>query len=58
MEKAGLDIKDVKPILLVQQINIPALFISGKYDKIIPPSQIRDLFQNYGGTPKTLEIID
>ena len=34
---AGLNIKKLKPVKFVKEIKIPAIFIGGSNDKIIPP---------------------
>ena len=50
-------LKDVEPIEYVRVATIPALFVAAKYDNVVPPSQVRRLFDAYGGTASTKFII-
>ncbi len=57
MDLAGLNIENFKPIKFVRQIKVPAIFIGGSKDKIIPTDQVRTLFNHYGGQ-KELKIVN
>jgi len=35
-DKAGLNIEKLKPIQIVRKLKTPAIFITGKDDKVIP----------------------
>ena len=47
--KANYNITDLKPLDHVHKIKIPGLFISGKQDKIVPPQNVKNIYNKYKG---------
>jgi len=55
-KKANFDIDEVSPIDLIHKCKMPAIFIHGKKDKIVPISHSHKLFKDYKGTAKIHEL--
>ena len=47
--KADVDIRKLKPIKFVHNLDIPAFFIAGTQDQTIPLENVQNLFNHYKG---------
>ncbi len=47
--KTSMDLSKLKPIKFVDQIMVPAFFITGEHDQIVPKENTLNLYNNYGG---------
>ena len=51
-KKIGIDLRTIKPILEVKDLEIPCFFLVGKGDIISRPDKVKDLYIAYKGTIK------
>lgn len=51
-KKVGIDLRTIKPIKEVQNLEIPCFFIVGKDDEISRPDKVKDLYIAYKGNYK------
>ena len=51
-KKVGFDLFDLRPGEAAEKINIPALFICGKNDKLLPPKTVIDIYKKYKSKKK------
>ena len=56
--KTGVNILNIKPNLLMQNIKIPCFFIVGKEDTLARPSRVKELFLRCGSEDKVLFLVE
>ena len=57
LKKNQFNINDISPITYINNLKVPAFFISAKSDKIIDPVQMNKIYQEYPGS-KIIEYVD
>ena len=50
--KIGYDLFDMNPGQAAEKISIPALFICGNNDKLLPPKTVIDIYRKYKSKKK------
>ena len=56
-EKAGFDLDEIEPYLYVKNCNVPAFFCHGKDDNFVFPHHCKDLYKDYKGYNKHLNLV-
>ena len=57
-KKAGFDVYRVRPIDWVTKIRIPVVFVKGKEDNVVTPTEFESLYINCPSTQKHLKITE
>ena len=56
-EKAGFNLDDIEPYLFAKKCNVPVFFCHGKDDNFVSPQHCIDLFNDYKGDDKFINIV-
>ena len=56
-EKAGFDLDEIEPYLYVKNCKVPAFFCHGRDDNFVFPHHCKDLYKDYKGDYKYLNLV-
>ena len=56
-EKAGFDLDEIEPYLYAKRCSIPAFFCHGQDDNFVFPHHCKDLYNDYKGFYKSLNLV-
>lgn len=54
VRKVGIDVLQLKPLEVCKECKVPALFVLGEADRLVLPFRVKQMFDIYGGKPKSL----
>lgn len=56
-KKTGCDLRKIKPIKVVEKLEMPCFFFVSKHDIISRPDKVKSLYLNYKGNNKQFHLI-